>query len=233
VRNFLLKIFALWITASGLSISFALSDSTDEVVDIREIISGYFVMFAMLGFQLYWIFIYIAILGLSSRIEALNGVLKMKLSIDQLNTFSTILIKIHQVFETFNKLFGLSILIIILASLCDVIFALFEVYILITITNVGYIQYAYSVMSNIGSLHFLIHMVILIKCCSNAKKSVEKLNENFKISENCEKNAKILKRRRILAQELVHMKPVLSCGLFEFNWELMLMVIEKKKFKFN
>lgn len=140
---------------------------------------------------------------------------------DSLKSLSKLHLQAHQIISLTNKIFATPIMISFGFYTSSGVFSLYELFSIYSVPNVTQQQIGFCLVVSSWWPNSVFIMFIEVWCCVA---TASEGNKTSKILRNIlckEKNEKVQKYLKIFLMQISHSRPIFSCGLFEFCWELL------------
>jgi hypothetical protein len=180
--------------------------------------------------QIVFITLYLLIvLGICERYKKINQILCQSFHLENLkndiqktlNCLSQLHLRAFQIVSLTNKIFATPIMVSFGFYTSSGVFSLYELFSIYSVPNVTLQQIGFCFIVSSWFPNAVCIMILEIWCCSV---TVSEGNRTSKILRNklCnEKDENVQKHLKMFLMQISHSRPVFSCGLFEFCWELL------------
>jgi hypothetical protein len=132
--------------------------------------------------------------------------------------------KLSEIIEDSNRIFSFPMALVMGVCIIGSTFSSFEIYDMF-VTEKTFSQILYGAGTSIVSFHYEVHVMIAVASCRMVKAKergiVERLHGEMMSGRKSFRNKR---RIQLLLLQMEHEDVQFSCGLFEFNWKIVITV---------
>ena len=172
--------------------------------------------------QLVFIALYLlVVLSICKRYKIINQILNQNQASETLKILSKLHLIIYRLISLTNRIFSTTIMISFGFNMSAGVFSLYELFSIYSVPNVTRQQIGFCFVVSSWWPSSVCCMIAEIWCCTAAideEQKTSKILKRILCKEKDEKNQNLLKT---FLMQISHSRVAFSCGLFEFNWELL------------
>jgi hypothetical protein len=138
-----------------------------------------------------------------------------------LNTISSLHLKMTEIIAAINRIFTLPIIFFLTIQITNCTFGLYETYATVIKPTVTNEQLGYTLQSIVANVHLVLYLILVISACTTA---MTEKNRTKEILHKIEKQKEVKRKVESFKLQLEHMRMNFSCGMFDFDWQLLYVV---------
>jgi len=205
------KIFFIEIIPNGEELSLI-------IIFVRLI--GITFMFSQTTFLLLF---FVIITGIRYRYKIINKILDAEVPANSqiLMQLASLHLKLFDTISLVMRAFSFPVMISFGYNISGGVFSLYEVFSVLSMPNVTLQQIGFCITITVWLPNAVLSCLIEVSCCEAAADEGNKTMKILRNILNKEEDENVRKKLELFLLQTYHTKPVLSCGLFEFNWKIL------------